>query len=453
MARFRQRSSGKLLLMAVGGLLVLVIGATEFLSSTSNGIGPYQAILILLGLCIFLLGLFPSNQWSSKLVLILSSFVVSVILIEGGLFLAYRANVTVTFPDTSELLNDDVLGKRTPPGATGHDSRGWRNETAIDKADIVVIGDSQTWGVNATLTEAYPAVLARLSGQVVYSMAQGSYGAVQYRVLSEEAIQLSPDRVIVGMYFGNDFADAYTLVYNHSRYEDVRDPSFDLSAITQTIKEQAIQVQPGGSSNLTESDNGADLTFWEQFRSGTYLGKFLTSAGVFDRVSTGTNEQNITTYRQMVAQSPDIFSIYQQDNWETFLTPAYRYLVQNLENPIIQEGVRITRSEYLEMQEMMAASDIAFLVVLIPTKELVYAPYIDSLSDSYQSLVTQERELRDSFIELFEANQIQYVDTLPSLRLAVENDNHIYPSTFDGHPNANGYQVIAETIWAYINTQ
>lgn len=447
-------SRGKLLTVAIGSVVIVVVILLELLSSSANGIGPYQAVLMALGVCILAMGLIPVGHWSGKIVLTVSSVLVTLMLIEGMLMLLNSANVSVTYPDVRELMDDPELGKRTPPDAPGHDARGWRNPQALEQADIVTIGDSQTWGVNASLNETYPSILAELTGQTVYSMAQGSYGAVQYRVLAERAIELSPELVIIGMYFGNDFVDAYTLVYGESVHTDLRDPDFDFRAISQTIAEQARDLQP---DNLTTDaqmaeTNTTDQSFWVQVQSGTFVGKLLTNVGVFQTINTNVVAQQNQINRDTVIQNPDLFSWYQQDNVVTFFTPAYRQLVVDVESSIVAEGVRITKQQYQEIASLLDEADIELLVVMIPTKEMVYLPYIesDNLNEAYQRLGEQERTLRDEMIALFEENTIAYVDTLPALREAVENDIAIYPQSFDGHPNPNGYRIIAETIAEYI---
>jgi hypothetical protein len=443
--QLKQLSMGSIIAILIGLALASVTIASELLSASPNGIGPYQAILLVLGGFIILLGILPSEHIMSKITMVCLSFVVSLILIEGVLLILSRANVVVTFPDTRELLYDEWLGKRTPPDAVGHDARGWRNETALEQADIVAIGDSQTWGVNATLAETYPSVLSDLSGYSVYSMAQGSYGAVQYRVLAERAIELSPQLVVIGMYFGNDFVDAYSIVYGDYAHQDLRDPSFDLTAITQTIAERSKVLLPAVRTNP------ADLTLWERVQSGTYIGKFLTNAGVFQTLDTGEFQRQLEMNLRKVAESPELFGYYRDNNVQTFFTPAYRQLVVDTNSPMIQEGIRISKQQIAEMKDLLTGSDIELLVMLIPTKEMVYAPYLESLNDAYSLLVEQETQIRSEMMAFFDESDIAYVDTLPALRQAVDEDIAIYSATFDGHPIANGYRVIAEVIDGYIS--
>ena len=61
--------------------------------------------------------------------------------------------------------SDAVLGMRMPPNAPGHDARGFRNAAAPERADLVAIGDSHTWGSNALIDEAWPQVLGPSLGR------------------------------------------------------------------------------------------------------------------------------------------------------------------------------------------------------------------------------------------------------------------------------------------------
>lgn len=442
-------SRSQLITLFLGLAIIILVILSEVLSSSANGIGPYQAILIIFGVLIIWLGLVGSDSILGKVALVMLSIVISVMLVEGILLILSRANVKVTYPDVQELVEDDILGKRTPPNAVGHDARGWRNAVALDEADIVTIGDSQTWGVNVSLVETYPSVLSELTGYEVYSMAQGSYGAVQYRVLAEQAVELSPQLVVIGMYFGNDFADAYNLVYGDYAHQSLRDSSFDLTAITQTITEQATKLQPSRLIELGDpkSSNQAVQSFDERLRSGTYIGRLLTNLGVFDAVDMVEVEVRLQENKTIVTQSPTLFDIYDKGRVLTFLTPAYRHLVMDTESSIIAEGVRLSKIQYKEIKNLLTSVDIELLIVFIPTKEYVYLPYMEpDLSDAYHLLGEQESLIRQDMMDFFDTNDISYVDSLPVLREAVENDVAIYPESFDGHPNSNGYRIIAGAV-------
>src|SRR5262245_48740245 len=107
-------------------------------------------------------------------------------------------------------VDDRILGHKVEPYSAGHDAWGFRNKSVPTKADIVAIGDSQTYGVAASAANSWPAVLQRLTHKSVYNLALGGYGPVQYDYLLEnKAILLNPATIVVGFYFGNDLRDAF----------------------------------------------------------------------------------------------------------------------------------------------------------------------------------------------------------------------------------------------------
>jgi hypothetical protein len=106
------------------------------------------------------------------------------------------------------MIKDPKLGQKIKPNSGGHDAWGFRNKTIPDKFDIIIIGDSQTYGVSAIAKLSYPSQLNNMTEDTVYNMGIGGYGAYQYKyLLKEKALKLNPKTVIVGFYFGNDLYD------------------------------------------------------------------------------------------------------------------------------------------------------------------------------------------------------------------------------------------------------
>src|SRR5437016_7392418 len=114
-----------------------------------------------------------------------------------------------------ETVSDSELGVRLVPNTPGHDANGFRNASVRAQVEVVGLGDSQTWGVNVQSADAWPQQLAKLSQRSVYNMSVGGYGPVQYWRLAEKAFSFSPKVIIVGLYFGNDLYDAYSLTYGN----------------------------------------------------------------------------------------------------------------------------------------------------------------------------------------------------------------------------------------------
>ena len=119
-------------------------------------------------------------------------------------------------------------------------------------------------------------------------------------------------------------------------------------------------------------------------------------------------------------------------------------------NPGVQEGMRITFKLLDEMNRICRANNIAFVVAVIPTKESVFAEYLERdktlpLSDVMDKVIANERIAREKLFQFFNESDIHYVDTLTALTQAAEHE--LYARTAqDIHPNKNGYKVIAEAI-------
>jgi len=133
----------------------------------------------------------PPNR--PLLLSLMSIFLVIILSVAGSEFVLQAAAHfsrrfgTVVFPTTylASELPDPQLIYRGNPKFPEHDSNGFRNDSVPKTADIVAIGDSQTYGNGVSPDEAWPRVLARLSFCRVYSMALGGYGPLQYEVLAE----------------------------------------------------------------------------------------------------------------------------------------------------------------------------------------------------------------------------------------------------------------------------
>src|SRR5215831_3418344 len=104
-----------------------------------------------------------------KLWLVCLGTLIGLLLLEGALQL--RARFGTPFPSTApEVVPDERLGFRPNPNFPGHDSRGWSNSSPLERADIVVIGDSLVYFA------AWPQQVGACLHRTVYQIAAGGYG-------------------------------------------------------------------------------------------------------------------------------------------------------------------------------------------------------------------------------------------------------------------------------------
>ncbi len=95
-------------------------------------------------------------------------------------------------------------------------------------------------------------------------------------------------------------------------------------------------------------------------------------------------------------------------------------------SPAVQEGMR-TFKLLDEMNRTCRSNNIAFVVAVIPTKETVFADYLEHnsalpLSGVMDKLIANERIARSKLFGFLNESGIRYVDTLPALKQSVEHE-------------------------------
>lgn len=136
------------------------------------------------------------------------------------------------FADDGRVMNDPLTVTRmrrfVPENVEisgPFDVLGFRNRAVPVVADVVAIGDSQTVGRNAPLDWSWPALLAAelpVKQPVVYNMASGGWGPVQYLYMAEKALAFRPRVLVVAFYTGNDAYDAVKVAYNLEAWKSLR---------------------------------------------------------------------------------------------------------------------------------------------------------------------------------------------------------------------------------------
>lgn len=91
------------------------------------------------------------------------------------------------------------------------DARGFRNQTALEQYDVVVLGDSFAEGSGVSDEHVWPVRLAEISGLSVYSLGMSGYDPLHYlESLKHYGLDLEPQYVLCLLYEGNDFRSAKT---------------------------------------------------------------------------------------------------------------------------------------------------------------------------------------------------------------------------------------------------
>ena len=142
--------------------------------------------------------------------------------------------------------------------------------------------------------------------------------------------------------------------------------------------------------------------------------------------------------------------VFDNGRHRTIFTSEYRLSALNLNDPRIAEGKNIALQAISKIKQLAMEKNIKFIVVLIPTKELVFQKLWSNPSYAYHSLIENETSFWKLTKDFLERNGIEYVDALPALREQLVSGIQPYPVSHDGHPNKHGHKAIANLIATYL---
>jgi hypothetical protein len=337
------------------------------------------------------------------------------------------------------MVADDVLGMHVAPGSAGFDDWGFRNSKVPPSADVVAIGDSHTFGNTAAMSDAWPSVVGRLTGLSVYNMGMGGYGPNQYfELFRTHALALHPKWVICGLYMGDDFENAFSVTYGLKHWAFLRSGQWKhVNADIWDVPEPKAWYK--GVTNLLS----AHSIVYRLVVHGPVLGG-VKSFLQFRRAM--RNQDPLTTVLNV--PSDGILEAFRPTGMVPRLDPN---------STAVAEGMSITFRLLGDMANQCHQRGCQFAVVVIPTKESVFAGYLDAdvglhLHDSLVKTISNEQRAREKLFDFLNRAGIPYVDALPELRGAVRD--HLYAATpTDMHPGKNGYAVIGRSVAAFLDKQ
>lgn len=336
------------------------------------------------------------------------------------------------------LISDAELGHRIAANSGGHDAWGYRNKTVPHKARIVIIGDSQIYGTASTSESSIASLLHKKLGYTVYNMGIGGYGPAHYSILLDRAFELSPKMVLLGLYFGNDFMDAFNYVYDqdHTRFSLLRQSKF---SGVDTFK--PVEFEPPRKKLFGATRD------------------YLARHSVFYRVLTAKVDfiRRLRKYEQRNSNL-SILEIKDKNGDLSIGIPLTHRTLVDARDSRIEEGVRLTLHFIDDIKRRCDINGVTLGVILFPTPLSVYALEIASdpvFSEEAWKALKDEGLLFSRFHSILSQKNINTIDIRKPLLDAVGRGEKIYPFN-DVHPNNHGNDVIATYIGeqlATINSQ
>jgi hypothetical protein len=399
----------------------------------------------------------------SPLLLFLLAGVVFLLLTElmlQGLALVSRDVATILAPpwDLTRWRADPRLGFSGDPEHPEHDRNGFRNPRVPDRVQVIALGDSNTYGATVKAREAWPRLLGRATGLGVYNMGFGGYGPVHSLILMDQAQGLEPELIIEAVYFGNDFYDAFDAVYNRGFQPGLRTPDAALQAavmsaeadfpIVNAVARHEPNLQPDITTEPPPKTEPRNLREWVANHSALYglLRRTLHVAGTLPQRFREAQADEWESALAFAARYPHCCEVFEAGGHRTLMTSRYRMPALDLADVRIREGLAMSLRALAEMDRRARQRGSRFAVVLIPTKELVFADLWTDAPSSFTRLVRHETAARDAMKAFLAARDIETVDTLEPLRAVLRSGGQPYYAHRESHPNALGHQVIAETV-------
>jgi lysophospholipase L1-like esterase len=396
-----------------------------------------------------------------KLLLLLAGLIFGLLLAEAGLrlysFLAPRRSNILSRAWTPITIEDSRLGIRPNPKYPEHDEKGFRNGSVPKEAFVVAMGDSHTYGTGVRRNQNWPSQLSESTGRTVYSIASGGWGPTQSLLLFDEALALHPKLIVEAMYDGNDLYDSFANVYYDHQLADTKTAdTAAAAAIREAEAKEALNVrfskifrgqqglEEGPSPNETPSAGARAKEFLRE-----HSRVYRLTAVLFRSATRRMRQSKWESAAAHAKSGPTYEQPFQAGAVRTVFTPAYRLFAMDLDDPRIAEGLRISLESIRRMKERADRAGVPFLVLLLPTKELAFqsaAAGTAADAGDYRKCIEKEMRARERTVEFLKAAGIAFIDPVPALQASLARGVPPYPTSSDGHPNPDGYRVIAGLV-------
>jgi hypothetical protein len=189
-------------------------------------------------------------------------------------------------------------------------------------------------------------------------------------------------------------------------------------------------------------------------------GLWYMASGFEDRFTPWSTEPRDDYWAQLTKLAGKYLEemiVYESGDVRTILTPAHRLQGINNDDPRIAEGVEVALRALDDMHMQCKKQGTEFLVVLLPTKEYTFYPYISAKNynvdamEKMHRLARFENEIHERIFAVLEAKETDYLDMLPVFRNVITQDQqNPYFESLNGHYNALGNKLIARSIAAQL---
>ncbi len=272
------------------------------------------------------------------------------------------------------------------------DRNGFRNDTDVAKADVVVIGDSFVEGAETAGSKTVVAEMGRCLEVTAVNLGQSGYGPQQELVvLKRYGLPLSP-RVVVWFFFGgNDLGDVDAYEWRRGHMDEF--------------------LAPQPLANRLFSRNAL-----------TALARLTTPTR---RTASAVARRHEVTFTRADGTTQLLYLDAHEGEWKPHQWD-------------------VASATLLEARDLSSKAGAKLLVVFVPRKLRVYQGYIQAPPKSFAHL-WPSNNLPDVLADFCKRNGIPFLDSTVSLRRAVAGGESVYLPD-DVHWNEAGHRVVAMAV-------
>jgi hypothetical protein len=275
----------------------------------------------------------------------------------------------------------------------------------VAKADILVVGDSIPFGTYVRASDAFPACLGRLENKTVVNLGVPSQAPPEYNRMLEVGARYRPSLVLYCV-FANDFAYAnlpagreLSTACTYTDLADDRRLFLDELSLTDRVRAARKAV-----ANL-------------------FLSLQLVSL----------SRQPLQQVRHLLWRRGDVFYAFADKKfWD----------IVSYDNPDVRAGLAANAELSHAACQFCRSLGATMLVVLLPSKEMVYGPLVEVGPEIYD--VSHDRTYCEFRVRL-EKLGVPCVDLTADLRAVAQEGKQLYFS-IDGHFNEYGHEMVARLL-------
>ncbi|MCX5893149.1 MAG: SGNH/GDSL hydrolase family protein [Deltaproteobacteria bacterium] len=343
---------------------------------------------------------------------------------------------------------DPILGHRLQPYQSGHDARGFRNESAEGCFPIICIGDSQIYGTGIPRRDAIPQQLSRLIKRPVYNMAMGGYGPVQYYQLWLDSRQMRPRTTIVAFFWGNDLLDANDLATRQEHWRWLLKEKGDEGQLAD------LPLCPRPYKRAAEIDafHDPEIITTQLKESGGLIWKLHAALRLHSALYALSYEDLVKPLIQKILEKPQHLRVpgaFTTPMVDTIFIPGINLMALDLRDERVRTGLLITQKT-IELMTAQARPKDELIFAFIPTKENVYYDFLKDnkigLPVEYECAVHYERAVTRWLSRVITARGGRSLDLLPPLAQAAATGRALYHASSDAHTNVAGNRIIAGVL-------